>query len=120
MSTAAPAFVARDSTRGRMMLAGVTLGSGVAILDGSVVNVALRTMGRDLGASLAQLQVLNRALFEQFPVRVITLGDDAPHFDICAVRRSGDVNDRLHHAWTEAVRAALVEAKLAIQPASAG
>ena len=56
MSTAAPAFVARDSTRGRMMLAGVTLGSGVAILDGSVVNVALRTMGRDLGASLAQLQ----------------------------------------------------------------
>ena len=28
MSTAAPAFVARDSTRGRMMLAGVTLGSG--------------------------------------------------------------------------------------------
>ena len=38
------------------MLAGVTLGSGVAILDGSVVNVALRTIGRDLGASLAQLQ----------------------------------------------------------------
>jgi EmrB/QacA subfamily drug resistance transporter len=39
-----------------MMLAGVILGSGVAILDGSVVNVALRTIGRDLGASLAQLQ----------------------------------------------------------------
>ncbi len=46
----------RRSTRGRMMLAGVILGSGVAILDGSVVNVALRTIGRDLGASLAQLQ----------------------------------------------------------------
>ena len=56
MSTAAPAYLARDSTRGRMMLAGVTLGSGVAILDGSVVNVALRTIGQDLGASLAQLQ----------------------------------------------------------------
>ena len=56
MSTAAPAFLARESTRGRMMLAGVTLGSGVAILDGSVVNVALRTLGEDLGASLAQLQ----------------------------------------------------------------
>ena len=39
-----------------MMLAGLTLGSGVAILDGSVVNVALRTIGADLDASLAQLQ----------------------------------------------------------------
>jgi EmrB/QacA subfamily drug resistance transporter len=48
--------IARDSTRGRLVLAGVTLGSGVAILDGSVVNVALRTIGRDLDASLAQLQ----------------------------------------------------------------
>lgn len=38
------------------MLAGLTLGSGVAILDGSVVNVALRAIGRDLDASLAQLQ----------------------------------------------------------------
>src|SRR5215204_3463705 len=46
----------RSSTRGRLMLAGVTLGSGVAILDGSVVNVGLRTVGKDLGASLAQLQ----------------------------------------------------------------
>ena len=53
---AAPGVLDRDSTRGRLMLAGVTLGSGVAILDGSVVNVALRTIGRDLGASLAQLQ----------------------------------------------------------------
>ena len=56
MSTSAPEYLARESTRGRMMLAGVTLGSGVAILDGSVVNVALRTLGQDLGASLAQLQ----------------------------------------------------------------
>ena len=53
---AAPGVLDRRSTRGRLMLAGVTLGSGVAILDGSVVNVALRTIGRDLGASLAQLQ----------------------------------------------------------------
>src|SRR5688572_25622582 len=56
VSTTAPEYLARDSTRGRMMLAGVTLGSGVAILDGTVVNVALRTLGQDLGASLAQLQ----------------------------------------------------------------
>ena len=53
---AAPAVLERASTRGRLMLTGVTLGSGVAILDGSVVNVALRTIGKDLGASLAQLQ----------------------------------------------------------------
>jgi len=51
-----PALLARESTHGRRLLAGVTLGSGVAILDGSVVNVALRTIGRDLDASLAQLQ----------------------------------------------------------------
>ncbi len=54
--TEAPAFLDRSSVRGRRVLAGLTLGSGVAILDGSVVNVALRTMGRDLDASLAQLQ----------------------------------------------------------------
>ncbi|MBD3784433.1 MAG: MFS transporter, partial [Micrococcales bacterium] len=46
----------RTSARGRRVLIGLVLGSGVAILDGSVVNVALRTIGTDLGASLAQLQ----------------------------------------------------------------
>lgn len=55
-ASAAPAVLDRASTRGRLMLAGITLGSGVAILDGSVVNVALRRIGQDLGASLAQLQ----------------------------------------------------------------
>lgn len=46
----------RGSHRGRAALAGLTLGTGVAILDGSVVNVALRSVGTDLDASLAQLQ----------------------------------------------------------------
>ena len=49
-------LLARDSRRGRFVLSGLILGSAVAILDGSVVNVALRTIGSDLGASLAQLQ----------------------------------------------------------------
>lgn len=49
-------YLDRRSPRGRAMLAAVTLGSGVAILDGSVINVALRAVGEDLGASLAQLQ----------------------------------------------------------------
>ncbi len=54
------AVLDRTSPRGRVTLVAVTLGSGVAILDGSVVNIALRTIGVELGASLAQLQwVLN-------------------------------------------------------------
>lgn len=49
-------LLARDTTRGRLTLTAVTLGSGIAILDGSVVNVALRTVGTELDASLEQLQ----------------------------------------------------------------
>lgn len=44
------------SARGRVTLATVTLGSGVAMLDGTVVNIALRRIGTDLRASLAELQ----------------------------------------------------------------
>lgn len=46
----------RGSRRGAATLTAVTVGSGVAFLDGSVVNVALKTIGADLGASLSQLQ----------------------------------------------------------------
>lgn len=52
----APAYLDLSSARGRLTLAAVTLGSGIAILDGSVVNVALKVIGTDLDASLAQLQ----------------------------------------------------------------
>lgn len=53
-------LVALRSRQGRLTLATVILGSGIAFLDGSVVNVALRTIGTDLGAGLASLQwVLN-------------------------------------------------------------
>ena len=44
------------SASGRLTLATVTLGSGVAMLDGTVVNIALRQIGTDLDASLAELQ----------------------------------------------------------------
>ncbi len=40
----------------RAVIAAAVLGSGMAMLDGTVVNVALRTIGRDLDASLAELQ----------------------------------------------------------------
>ena len=46
----------RRSARGRLTLLTVTIGSGVAMLDGTVVNIALRRIGTDLDASLAQLQ----------------------------------------------------------------
>jgi EmrB/QacA subfamily drug resistance transporter len=50
----------RDERRGWITLVAVTVGSGIAILDGSVVNIAVRTIGDDLHASLAELQwVLN-------------------------------------------------------------
>jgi EmrB/QacA subfamily drug resistance transporter len=56
----APADVALASTTGRWVLAVAVLGSGMAFLDGTVVNVALPDIGRDLGASTSALQwILN-------------------------------------------------------------
>ena len=48
--------LARDSARGRLVLTTVILGTGIAFLDGTVVNIALPRLGADLGATLAQLQ----------------------------------------------------------------
>lgn len=42
--------------QGRGALLAAVLGTGMAFLDGTVVNVALREMGRDLDASLSDLQ----------------------------------------------------------------
>jgi EmrB/QacA subfamily drug resistance transporter len=42
--------------RGRVVLLTTVLGSAVALLDSTIVNVALPTIGRDLGADLAGLQ----------------------------------------------------------------
>jgi EmrB/QacA subfamily drug resistance transporter len=42
--------------RGRWVLAAAVLGSSMALLDSTVVNVALPTIGKDLGTSLAGLQ----------------------------------------------------------------
>jgi EmrB/QacA subfamily drug resistance transporter len=44
------------SPRGRGILAATVLASGMAFLDGTVVNVALPTLGRELGASMSGLQ----------------------------------------------------------------
>src|SRR5262249_57852033 len=45
-----------SSSRGRGVLLASIVGSGMAFLDGTVVNVALPTLARSLGAGLAGLQ----------------------------------------------------------------
>ncbi|QWF22430.1 MFS transporter [Nocardioides sp. LMS-CY] len=51
-----PGGVRLGTPTGRAVVAAAVLGSGMTMLDGTVVNVALRTIGEDLDASLAQLQ----------------------------------------------------------------
>jgi EmrB/QacA subfamily drug resistance transporter len=52
--------IAYDSGPGRWVLTVAVLGSGMAFLDGTVVNVALPDIGRDLDASTSSLQwILN-------------------------------------------------------------
>src|SRR5205085_1192870 len=51
--------VAYGSATGKAIVAAAVLGSGMTLLDGTVVNVALRTIGEDLDASLAELQWIN-------------------------------------------------------------
>ena len=49
-------LLARGTPQGRWVLAAAVLGSGMAMLDGTIVNIALRAVGDDLGATVAQLQ----------------------------------------------------------------
>lgn len=48
--------VSLDERRGRWVLTAAVLGSGVALLDATIVNVALPMIGRDLDAGFAALQ----------------------------------------------------------------
>ena len=68
----------RNTTAGRGALAAVTLGSGMALLDGTVVNLAVPTIGRELDASLAQVQwVVNGYLLSMAALILVSgaLGD---------------------------------------------
>ncbi len=51
--------VSYGSATGTAILAAAVLGSGLTLLDTTVVNIALRTIGRDLDATLAELQWIN-------------------------------------------------------------
>ena len=53
---AGPDGVRLGTSTGRAVVLAAVLGSGMTMLDGTVVNVALRTIGADLDASLAELQ----------------------------------------------------------------
>ena len=63
---------------GRAVVGAAVLGSGMTWLDGSVVNVALRTIGDDLDASLAQLQWINNGYLVSLAALILlggSLGD---------------------------------------------
>ncbi len=60
MGSTEPDGVALESGAGRWLLVVAVAGSGMAFLDGTVVNVALPDIGRDFGASTSALQwILN-------------------------------------------------------------
>jgi EmrB/QacA subfamily drug resistance transporter len=62
------------SARGRWALAAVILGSGAAFLEGSVVNVALPAIGRDLDLELGGLQWVINAYLLSLSALMITGG----------------------------------------------
>lgn len=62
------------------MLAAAVLGSGMATLDGTVVNIALRDVGEDLGASLAQLQWVSNAYLLALASLILVGGSLGDHF----------------------------------------
>src|ERR1700736_5231729 len=49
-------IVRYESTQGRWVLLATIVGSGIASLDATVVNIALPTIGRELGGGLATMQ----------------------------------------------------------------
>jgi len=55
-STRSSTGIAFQSGAGRWVVAVTVAGSGMAFLDGTVVNVALPDIGRDFGATTAALQ----------------------------------------------------------------
>jgi EmrB/QacA subfamily drug resistance transporter len=72
------AGISQGSAQGRWVLAAAVLGSGMAMLDGTVVNIALRNVGDDLGATVAQLQwVVNAYLLSLASLILVggSLGD---------------------------------------------
>ncbi|MBA3232857.1 MAG: MFS transporter, partial [Propionibacteriales bacterium] len=69
-----------NSRPGRWVLAAAVMGSGMAMLDGTVVNVALRTIGRDFDASLSQLQWISNGYLLSLASLILLGGSLGDHF----------------------------------------
>ena len=70
----------------------MTIGSGVAMLDGTVVNIALRRIGTDLDASLAQLQWISNGYLLSLASLILVggaLGDRIGRRRMLPARRRG-------------------------------
>lgn len=77
-----------DSATGRSIILATVLGSGVAFLDGTVVNVALPAIGRDVGGGLSTLQwVLDGYLLTLGALLLLggALGDRYGHRKVFAI-----------------------------------
>ena len=72
-------LVARGTAQGRWVLAAAVLGSGMAMLDGTVVNIALRSIGSDLDASIAQLQWVSNAYLLSLASLILVGGSLGDH-----------------------------------------
>ncbi|MDH6243924.1 DHA2 family efflux MFS transporter permease subunit [Mycobacterium sp. OTB74] len=78
----APSGVRFGSAAGRWVLAATVLGSGIAQLDATVVNVALPTIGRDLNTQAGGLQLVVSAYSVTLAALILlsgSLGDRVGH-----------------------------------------
>ena len=90
------------TSSGRAVIAAAVLGSGMAFLDGTVVNVALRTIGKDLDASLAELQWITNGYLLSLASLILLGGSLGDRF---GRRRIFVVGDGLVRGGVAAVRA---------------
>jgi EmrB/QacA subfamily drug resistance transporter len=71
--------IAAGTAQGRWILTAAVLGSGMAMLDGTVVNIALRSVGEDLGATVAQLQWVVNAYLLALASLILVAGSLGDH-----------------------------------------
>jgi len=82
MTDTAPPLVRYGTSKARWTIAATVLGSGMAFLDGTVVNVALPTISDDLGTSVSGLQWIVNAYLVTLSALLLlggTLGDRYGH-----------------------------------------
>jgi EmrB/QacA subfamily drug resistance transporter len=73
-------FVRYGTRQGWWVIAATALGSGIAFLDGTVVNVALPAIGRDLGSSITGLQWTADAYLITLSALLLLGGSLGDHF----------------------------------------